>query len=57
MDGAAERPVVGLFGAFDTGELGEVALRRVLESELARRRPDIALIALAPFGSERPVAG
>ena len=56
MDGAAERPVVGLFGAFDTGELGEVALRRVLESELARRRPDIALIALAPFGSERPVA-
>jgi hypothetical protein len=57
VDGAAERPVVGLFGAFDTGELGEVALRRVLESELAGRRPDIALVALAPFGAERPVAG
>ena len=57
MDGAAERPVVGLFGAFDTGELGEVALRRVVESEIARRRPDIDLITLAPFGAERPVPG
>lgn len=57
MDGAAARPVVGLFGAFDTGELGEVALRRVLESELTRRRPDIDLIALAPFGAERPIPG
>ena len=27
MNGADARPVVGLFGAFDTGELGEVALR------------------------------
>jgi hypothetical protein len=26
--------VVGLFWAFDTGELGEVALRRVIESEI-----------------------
>ncbi|MFI5286766.1 MAG: hypothetical protein ACHQ4F_10655 [Candidatus Dormibacteria bacterium] len=57
MDGAAERPVVGLFGPFDTGELGEVALRRVLESELALRRPDITVIAVAPFGAERPVPG
>ncbi len=57
MDGVAARPVVGLFGAFDTGELGEVALRRVLEAELARRRPDIALAALAPFGAERPIPG
>lgn len=57
MDGAAARPVVGLFGAFDTGDLGEVALRRVLEAELARRRPDIELVALAPFGAERPIPG
>ena len=57
MDGVAARPIVGLFGAFDTGELGEVALRRVLEAELARRRPDIALAALAPFGAERPIPG
>ena len=57
MDGAAERPVVGLFGAFDTGELGEVALRRVVASELGRLRPDIDLIALAPFGAERPIPG
>jgi hypothetical protein len=57
VDGAAERPLVGLFGAFDTGELGEVALRRVLELELSRRRPDIALIPLAPFGAERPIPG
>ncbi len=57
MDGAAERPVVGLLGAFDTGELGEVALRRVIEWELARRRPDIELVALAPFGAERPIPG
>jgi ethanolamine utilization microcompartment shell protein EutS len=49
--------LVGLFGAFDTGELGEVALRRVLEWELTRRRPDITLMALAPFGAERPVPG
>lgn len=57
MAGAAERPVVGLFGAFDTGELGEVALRRVLESELRGRRQDIDLVVLAPFGAERPVPG
>jgi hypothetical protein len=57
VDGAAERPVVGFFGAFDTGELGEVALRRVVESELGRLRPDIDLIALAPFGAERPIPG
>jgi hypothetical protein len=57
VDGAAERPVVGLFGAFDTGELGEVALRRVIESEITRRRPDIDLITLAPFGAERSVPG
>jgi hypothetical protein len=55
VHGAAERPVVGLFGAFDTGELGEVALRRVLESELTRRRPDIDLVVIAPFGAERPL--
>jgi hypothetical protein len=57
VDGATARPVVGLFGAFDTGDLGEVALRRVLESELRRRRPDIDLVALAPFGAERPIPG
>ena len=57
MDGAAERPLVGLFGAFDTGELGEVALRRVMEREIKGRRPDIDLIALAPFGNERPIPG
>ena len=57
MDGAAEGPVVGLFGAFDTGDLGEVALRRVIEGELSRRRPDIELVALAPFGAERPIPG
>jgi hypothetical protein len=57
VDGAAGRPLVGLFGAFDTGELGEVALRRVLESELSRRRPDIDVFALAPFGAERPIPG
>ncbi len=57
MEGAARGPVVGLFGAFDTGELGEVALRRVIEAELARRRPDIEIVALAPFGAERPVPG
>jgi hypothetical protein len=57
VDGAAERPVVGLFGAFDSGELGEVALRRVVESEITRRRPDLDLVAYAPFGSERPVPG
>lgn len=57
MKGAAERPVVGLFGAFDTGEIGEMALRRVIDSELGRRRPDIDLIALAPFGAEHPVPG
>jgi hypothetical protein len=57
VDGAAARPVVGLFGAFDTGDLGEVALRRVLEAELGRRRPDIELVALAPFGAERPIPG
>ena len=54
---AVRRPVVGLFGAFDTGELGEVALRRVLENELTRRRPDIDVVALAPFGAERSVPG
>jgi hypothetical protein len=57
VNGAAARPLVGLFGAFDTGELGEVALRRVLESELIRRRPDIDIAALAPFGAERPIPG
>ncbi|MGA7987373.1 MAG: hypothetical protein WCB51_03120, partial [Candidatus Dormiibacterota bacterium] len=57
MDGAAERPVVGLMGAFDSGDLGEVALRRVVEAELTRRRPDIDLVAYSPFGSERPVPG
>jgi hypothetical protein len=57
VDGAAARPVVGLFGAFDTGEVGEIAMRRVIESELGRRRPDIDLIALAPFGAEHPIPG
>jgi hypothetical protein len=57
VNGAAERPRVGLFGAFDTGDLGEVALRRVIEMELARTRPDIELVAIAPFGVERPVPG
>jgi hypothetical protein len=57
VDGAAERPVVGLFGAFDTGDLGEVALRRVMETELSRRRPDVDIIAIAPFGAERPIPG
>jgi hypothetical protein len=57
VDGAAAGPLVGLFGAFDTGDLGEVALRRVIEAELRRRRPDIELVVLAPFGSERPVPG
>jgi ethanolamine utilization microcompartment shell protein EutS len=57
VNGANARPVVGLFGAFDTGELGEVALRRVLESELIRRRPDIDVVTLAPFGAERPIPG
>ncbi|MFI5062270.1 MAG: hypothetical protein ACHP7F_12540, partial [Actinomycetales bacterium] len=57
MDGAAARPVVGLFGAFDTGEAGEVALRRIIERELGRLRPDIDVIALAPFGAEHPIPG
>jgi uncharacterized small protein (DUF1192 family) len=58
VDGAtADRPLVGLFGAFDTGDLGEVALRRVLERELLLRRPDIDVVALAPFGAERPIPG
>jgi hypothetical protein len=57
VDGAADRPVVGLFGAFDTGDLGEVAMRRVMETELSRRRPDIEIIAMAPFGVERPIPG
>jgi hypothetical protein len=57
VNGAADRPVVGLFGAFDTGELGEVALRRVIESELSRRRPDLEIMAIAPFGAERPIPG
>jgi hypothetical protein len=57
VDGAADRPVVGLFGAFDTGDLGEVALRRVMETELGRRRPDIDIEAMAPFGRERPIPG
>jgi hypothetical protein len=57
VNGAADRPVVGLFGAFDTGELGEVALRRVIESELTRRRPDIELVAIAPLGAEHPIPG
>lgn len=58
MDGAtADRPLVGLFGAFDSGDLGEVALRRVLERELLLRRPDIDVLALAPFGAERPIPG
>lgn len=57
MNGAAERPVIGLFGAFDTGELGEVALRRVIESELLRRRPDIHLVVIAPLGAEHPIPG
>jgi hypothetical protein len=54
---AGPGPLIGVFGAFDTGDLGEVALRRVIEHELSRRRPDIELAALAPFGSERPVPG
>jgi hypothetical protein len=49
--------VIGLFGGFDTGDLGEVALRRVMESELRRRRPDIDVVAMAPFGAERPIPG
>jgi hypothetical protein len=58
VDGAAAAgPLVGVFGAFDTGDLGEVALRRVIEHELRRRRPDIETVFLAPFGSERPVPG
>jgi hypothetical protein len=57
VDGAAERPVVGLLGAFDTGDLGEVVLRRVIEAQLARRRPDVAVVAFAPFGADRPIPG
>jgi hypothetical protein len=57
VHGAAEKPVIGLFGAFDTGELGEVALRRVIESELRLRRPDIELVAIAPLGAEHPIPG
>jgi hypothetical protein len=57
VDGAADRPMVGLFGPFDTGDLGEVALRRVMETELSRRRPDIDIVAMAPFGAERPIPG
>lgn len=57
MNGAEQRPVIGLFGAFDTGELGEVLLRRVIESELHRRRPAIELVALAPLGWEHPIPG
>jgi hypothetical protein len=57
VDGAAERPAIGLFGAFDTGDLGEVALRRVMESELRRRRPDLDVVVIAPFGAERPIPG
>src|ERR1700693_6021819 len=37
--------------------LGEVALRRVMETELGRRRPDIDIEAMAPFGAERPIPG
>ena len=57
MNGAAQKPVIGVFGAFDTGELGEVALRRVIERELRGRRPDIDLVAIAPFGAEHPIPG
>jgi hypothetical protein len=57
VHGAADRPLVGLFGAFDTGDLGEVALRRVIEGEVGRRRPDVEVVAVAPFGAERPIPG
>ncbi len=57
VNGAAAGPLIGVFGAFDTGDLGEVALRRVMEHELLRRRRDIDVVALAPFGSQRPVPG
>jgi hypothetical protein len=57
VNGAAEKPVIGIFGAFDTGELGEVAVRRVIESELLGRRPDVELVAIAPLGAEHPIPG
>jgi hypothetical protein len=50
------QPRIGIFGAFDVCDLGELALRRVIERELSRRRPDIDLVFISPFGPERPSA-
>lgn len=52
---APEGAPLGLWGGFDLESLGEQLRLRVVRHELARRRPDLAVRAFAPFGSARPI--
>lgn len=52
---APEGAPLGLWGGFDLDSLGEQLRLRVARHELARRRPDLAVRAFAPFGSARPI--
>jgi len=47
---------IGVWGAFDTDALGPQLRMRVVVSELARRRPDLAVRAFAPSGAQHPFA-
>lgn len=46
---------IGLWGPFDQPSLGAQLALRVAGAELARRLPDTAVRAFAPFGSTRPI--
>lgn len=54
VDDAARRRV-GLIGTFDLANYGDLLLPAITERELLRRRPDLVIRRMSPYGWEHPV--
>lgn len=53
IDASSTRPVIGLWGCFDTDSLGDQLTLRVVRAALGRRLPRALVRAFAPVGSTR----
>jgi hypothetical protein len=53
---SAPGPRIGVWGAFDVADYGNLLVPRIFENELRRRLPYARVFAYAPLGAEHPIA-
>jgi hypothetical protein len=53
---SAPGPRIGVWGAFDVADYGNLLVPRIFENELLRRLPHARVFAYAPLGAEHPIS-